>query len=306
MLYYYYYWLIPSILSFISSVLVLLDVIYFSKRILKNKLTYLEWRTILYTLSDIIQTSTWFLGNRKYHTGNICRVQEYLFEFSTLSKVFLCVMSSAIMSYAVTARKLPDMKIIKLFEYIILVILTLLMTLLIYYDGSRSLCLLELDGDLTESHNMAFLLAYMIPLGVAFFTTIILTIPSLSWRKDIAKSVLKTILERLVSLPIIFSICFLPPLILSLIVVTTHHIPPGLYKFTAICVSLSGFIFAVFHFFYFKRIGQKQTPVSRFISDTYDVQSNTRGPILTSSEYDVRVSYTTNSKFDESDYFGGD
>lgn len=305
MFYSYYYWLIPSIFSFISSSLVFFHVIYLSRKSNQKQLTYLEWRTILYTLADIIQTSTWFLGNRKDHTGDICRVQEYLFEGATLSKVFLCVISSAIMSYAVSVRKLPDMKVIQSIEYFFLSLLILLMTLLIYYDGSRALCLLELDQNLQQSSRLVFLFAYMLPLGLTFFATIILTIPSLSWRKDIAKSVLKTILERLVSLPVIFSICFLPPLILSVIVVTTHHIPSTLYKLTAICVSLSGFIFAMFHFFYFKKIGQKRT-ITRFVSDVFDAQSSTRGPILTSSEYDPRVSYTTNSKFDESDYFGGD
>lgn len=303
--YFYYYWLFPSIISFIASSFVLYDVFYYSKRYTKKSLTYLEWRTVAAAIADLIQTSTWFLGNRKYHKGNLCRVQEYLFEAATLSKVFLCIISSGILSYAISARKLPNWKVIKICEYGFIGLLVLLMTLLIYYDGSRALCEMSFGDELRQESRLVFLLAYMFPLCVIFFLTIFITLPSFFLHQDIAKTVLKSILERLVSLPFIFTFCFLPPLILSIIVVTTHEDSLVLYRISAICSSLSGAIFAFFHF-YLSRRGRSRTP-STFVTSVSGVGciSETMGPIASTSEQDL-ISSRQNSRFDDSEFFGGD
>jgi hypothetical protein len=297
----YYYWLVPSILSFLASSIVLFDVLYLSKR--RGPITYMEWRTIAFGIVDLIQTSTWFLGNRKDHQGNLCRLQEYLFEASTLSKVFLCLVSSGILSYAVSARKLPDWQMIKFCEYGFVGLLSLLMVLLVSFDGSRPMCQMALDeGNFKDPSRLVFVLAYMMPLGITFFLTIFITIPSLFLHRAVAKTVLKSILDRLVTLPIIFTFCFLPPLILSILVVGFKNNSVILFQLSALCVSSSGSIFAGFHFYLKRKVPNR--PLSTFANSVSGAGfgSETLGP-MTISEQDL---VTRHTKFEDSEYFGGE
>lgn len=286
-----------------ASSLVLFDVLYLSKDHKKKNLTYMEWRTVAYAITDLIQTSTWFLGNRKNHTGNLCRVQEYSFQAATLSKVFLCVVSSGILSFAVTARKLPNWKVIKWCEYGLIALLICLMTLLICFDGSRPLCDLSYNDDLGENSRIVFLLAYMLPLELSFFLTILMTIPPMALHRDIARTVLKSILDRLVSLPLIFTFCFLPPLILSIVVVMTDKDCVVLFRISAICVSLSGTIFAFFHF-YLRGKPPSRTPSTFANSGSGAAHgTDTFGPMASTSEQELMNSRNT-SRFDDSEFFG--
>jgi hypothetical protein len=304
-MYFYYYWLVPSILSFLASSIVLFDVLYLSKKYTQKNLTYMEWRTVAFAITDLIQTSTWFLGNRRDHQENLCRVQEYSFEAATLSKVFLCIVSSGILSFAVSARKLPNWRVIKGCEYGLMALLVCLMALLIYFDGSRPLCEMSFADDLQETSRIVFLLAYMLPLQLSFFLTIIMTIPPLMLHREVAKTVLKSILDRLVSLPLIFTFCFLPPLILSIIVVTTDGDSLVLYRISAICVSLSGTIFAFFHF-YLRGKSPSRTP-STFANSVSGgaYGSDAFGPMASTSEQEMLSSRNT-SRYDDSEFFGGD
>ncbi len=288
---YYYYWLIPSLISFLASSCVLVDVVYLSRRVSKKPLSYLDWRTVLFAIADLVQTSTWFLGDRKDHEGDLCRAQEYLFQASTLSKVFICVVSSGIMSYAVRVRKLPEQQVIKYCEFGLVCLLFVLMSLLIYYDGSRPMCLLTFERDLTQTSGLIFLFAFMIPLTLSFFATVIMTFPTFV-HQDIAKSVLKSILERLLPIPVIFSLCFVPSLILAIVVFTTSHKFPFLFCLTAICASSSGWIFSIFQFFLIGEIRRSPTVTVSLMTDN---ETGHKGST------DHPMTYQ-----DSSSYFGGD
>jgi hypothetical protein len=267
----------------------------------------MEWRTVAFSLTDLVQTSTWFLGNRKDHQENLCRVQEYLFEAATLSKVFLCITSAGILSYAVSARKLPNWRVIRGCEYGLIALLICLMALLVYFDGSRPLCEMSFADDprVQDTSRIVFLLAYMLPLQLSFLLTILMTIPPLLLHREIAKTILKSILDRLVSLPLIFTFCFLPPLILSILVVTTDGDSLVLYRLSGICVSLSGTIFAIFHF-YLRGKTPSRTP-STFANSVSGAAyaSDAFGPMASTSEQEM-LSSRNNSRYDDSEFFGGD
>jgi hypothetical protein len=301
-MYFYSSWLVPSIISFLASSIVLFDVIYFSRRYTKKSLNSVEWRTVVFAITDLVQTSTWFLGNRRNHQENLCRVQEYLFEAATLSKVFLCITSAGILSYAVSARRLPNWRVLKGCEYGLMFLLVCLMVLLIYFDGSRPLCEMSIADDLRIQNpsRIVFFLAYMLPLQLSFFLTILLSIPPLILHREIAKTILKSILDRLVPLPLIFTFCFLPPLILSFLVVTTGEDSLVLYRLSAICVSLSGTIFATCHFYLRgKPPSRTQSTFANSISGVVDV-SEAFGPMTAVSEQEMLNSIKNSSVgFDE-------
>ena len=94
------YYLIPSALSFVANIFVVINCFIY------GDLTKQFYQcAIIFAVFDSINCISGFLGPLQKKNNTICEIQEYLFQFSNLGKVFMCVIVVAAFDFVMRYGK---------------------------------------------------------------------------------------------------------------------------------------------------------------------------------------------------------
>mmetsp|Transcript_11715 Transcript_11715/g.17750 ORF Transcript_11715/g.17750 Transcript_11715/m.17750 type:complete len:323 (+) Transcript_11715:38-1006(+) len=171
----YLAWLIPSSLSFISSLYILYYIIH------QNKLRSQCYHQLilLLAITDLIQSGNWFIGPKYTATYQQCALQEYLLQAGTLYKSFTTLIICSIAMYIVRLNKHPPQKIVLQYTFMILLIPTMALILSILLHSARVFCTVDIKSYNEASHDgrvaiLAFWLCFEVLVYLCTFIDIIL------------------------------------------------------------------------------------------------------------------------------------
>jgi hypothetical protein len=243
---YYYFWLVPSLISCSCSLFTLLDSCYIFRNV-KKTMTFFDRQCALFSLADLLQCFSWFLGPRH----DICSIQVYIFQCSILTKVFIGVLGSIILSYVVVQRKMPTVNMVRQYQALFSLIGIFCFAILCFFNSAAMFCRHHRDDPLSESSRLAYIYAFIVIVAVCYLIIVGLTIPCFFQHEVFITSALLSLTQRLKLYSVIFTLCVCPGGALLISVAAAHHFNMVLYKLTAICGSSSGTVFAFSHYIIF-------------------------------------------------------
>lgn len=238
----YYFWLIPSIISFSFSLIVLFRNIFL-------KLSVITILEIFFCLFDIIQSISWFIGpiySINNNNTSICHLQEILFEYSLLSKACILLIACGIFAKYTYTRK----KFSIIIPSLIIIIFTLIMMILSYIYKSRiAACqgLIKHKIETSTTPELSYIFFFVLPLTIYAYLIIILSLIGISYRQQnsLVSALLSTIYDRLVIFCIIVFLVMIP-FHCFYILAALGRMNIVIYCLTGFIVSSSGAFFSFY------------------------------------------------------------
>jgi hypothetical protein len=258
---FYLFWLIPSIVSFILSSLMALNIFLVPE--LRTRI-YQRFLAVL-ALTDIVKTSSWFIAFKYTAPYSVCTVQEYWFQFGAMSQALAAVLICAVAYYTVSCRQIPSMS--RLFVYIAVLFSCSILSLAINigFKTGRLFCSHSYSG-FYEKHFRTELYVYSLSSLFPIMVTVFVNLASYfaisnKFRKmnvvlnlSTSHAPLHVLVYRLRAYPVIFSMCYIPLLAIYITTTSTGDFSLALGGLAAICVSSLGSAMSLNYFYYQKTL----------------------------------------------------
>lgn len=167
----YTVWLVLGSISFILSWAVLISIL------LRRK----TWSMIFHQLSallalfDLLANESWFLGNKYSDTaGDVCGVQEYMFQAGMLGKATVSVAICYISMKVVVSSVVPTGYLILKLLGVLFALVMILLTISIQFSTYKVHC----DGDRNEFHpySFAYIFSFLAPMYACALVDIVLCV----------------------------------------------------------------------------------------------------------------------------------
>lgn len=239
----YYFWLIPSIISFIFSFLILIRNLFF------NKLTIISLLELFFVIIDILQCITWFIGpiyTINNNNNKLCYIQESLFEISLLFKGCIILIACSIFAkYTYTKKKF------KIFiPSLLLILFTIIMIILNYIFKSREAAcqgLIKHNILTSTTAELSYIFFFVLPLTIYSYLIIIFSLIGISSRQrdSFVSALLSTIYDRLTIFLLIVLIVMIP-FHCFYILAALGRMNIVIYCLTGLIVSSSGTFFSLY------------------------------------------------------------
>jgi hypothetical protein len=262
----YIYIVVPSAVSFLTSVSLL---IYIIKNHGFQKQFYQFMGVFIFF--NLIQCSSWFLGPR-YHTNDIkCLVQEYMFQFGCLGTSFLCVVIAGCVQFALILGRSSIRGTIMLGWYSLCVVLLIISISLRTAD---IFCPFDTDHELyyvnynTESRHFTSIIGYfcvfILPIFICFVLNIAAIMISIRGARKFNIPKVQEIVYKLRIVPVLFFLCMVPIVTFFLVTVFAGIRVRALLQFGGASLMSCGWMFAVIYFM-FRNYEPKGSPVRRML-----------------------------------------
>jgi hypothetical protein len=248
----YLAFLFPAIVSFLSSAAVILT--YYILPELRKGSVYKH--VICLHVADMIQTGSWFIGPKFSSAGgdrSVCAVQEYLFQYGSISKAFwasaICVL---------TYQSLLNMKLATGDKFIKKCVMcfgltAILVAISAYYSTKTLFCGGHFHSQLRYDRETVYLIVVVGSLYLSILLNCVVTFliylkirnmysTSPDGAEDISRSRLLSLCKVLIFYPVISSIAWAPEV--SYLFLRIFEL--GL--FTGVSINSTGFLFALIFF----------------------------------------------------------
>lgn len=258
---FYYFWLVPSVASFILSFLMALNIFLIPE--LRSRI-YQQFLVLL-AITDLIKTGSWFLGPKYTSSYEICSTQEYVFQCGSLAQALVASMICSVAYSTVNYRQVPSTRRLLLHCALLSIILVASVALNIKYRSSRLFCCHEYSG-FYEDHFKTELYVYSFANLFPILATVILNLftyfaISNRFRKmnvvlnlRESEAPLHVLVYRLRAYPIIYSSCYMPLLVMYLFATSTGEFSLELGSVAALCVSSLGSAVSINYFYHQKTL----------------------------------------------------
>lgn len=240
----YYFWLIPSILSFTCSSILLLNRL---SRI--PKLSLIGALELLFSIGDMLQCLPWFFGSLvsvsedRSHDQS-CLNLETLFELGIFIKSILATLGVGMLSFYTITKKPLTLRCFMIY-FLILVAFLLLCTLLnVYLNGRASPCqnISEIAPSNLSPIEIYYILFFLGPIVfLAVVNILICGIALYYQRSDFISSMIVQHYDRVIMFTLVFCIGYIPTSIFFL-VFYTDKVSYSLYCFMGLSASSTGTI----------------------------------------------------------------
>jgi hypothetical protein len=249
-------WLVPCILSFISSCLLILNVLYTPGAIKQ----VFQQLSMLLAICDLIQTSATFLGNNDSTKYVLCCVQNYMLQVGVAYKASTVLVISGLSLFITNKLRIPT-KILRL-VMLALTVASILLAISFWFQTANVYCHEE-DFDLENASRKDKRSAYVLLLaifGPLYLFILTLTCICIAIERKFANmkrpfvQFKDLLLQRLRLYPSAFVLCFLPGTVEFVLSFTNHEIGSSkvLSYLTGICTSSNGLLMSAAYFYYQK------------------------------------------------------
>ena len=244
----YYYFLIPSCLSFVMSLFMLFSVM--KNKNFRNKLFH--QLSALLAFSDLIQCSAWFFGCQSDQSNWLCYTQAYLFQAGTLYKAAIICLITGVVFYTFQTGVIINLNNNVVKAYFVFTNVLLLISLSL--NVAELFCPFEIAFD--RNKTTILFVCYLLP--VIIFTVV--TTGCYIWIFLYSKMVTSLNITRAANnlniYPIIYLLSCVP---LGVFIILDYWIDRdnkniNLFCSWAVLISLSGFTIGM-HYFYTNREG---------------------------------------------------
>lgn len=246
----YYAILLPTSISAFFSSLMILFILSDSKR----SRQFYQLLCLILAIADIIQCSSWWIAHKFHTTVEICTIQEYMLQGSSLIKATVTVILSSVTLYIVKSKQRLTKKQFILHCLFWMTFPIICLPLSIYFKTSATYC--------RELKDFSKILAYGLTILLPFVCFIIVnTIIFIFIRRSILKSLKENIMNpyektllhlslKLNSYPIVFSVCWSVEIIAVFIHVIFHKSDSIINFIGIILISLTGTGISWLYFLY--------------------------------------------------------
>jgi hypothetical protein len=257
-----YYRLIPSIISTIMALTMIIYIVYTRGNVRKER-NYYRQLSLFYGVADIIQSVSWLIGPKFDMTYDICSVQEYMFEFGSMCKAMTMAVISWSIFHIIKRMKPFDLMDPEIRKYIIglAVYAVFGLCVCIIFKTSRLFCNADDEASLasgSKSSQGAFVLVYIVPIYVMYTANVICTVLTFKYIMNLDTNITVTskLLRPLLPYPLIFTFALVPAGVNLTYHIVTKERHQLLENFSGLGVACCG-IFYVLAFFYFQRVEWK-------------------------------------------------
>lgn len=242
----YYCWFIPSCISTILSLIILIKI--------KKKLTILNLLEIIYCLGDILQCCALFIGplyTLNKNNNKLCFKQEIIFEIGLFIKTSIAVLVSGLFASYTVSRENFTMSKIKIF-FLVIISYTIISIILSYiFESRKAGCegILNHNVSSIDRYEIAYLIFFSLPNGVFVTLTIIFSFVGLYFRKDdLSSALLSPIYDRLYVTLFIVVICAIQCFVYFMMI-SFGRMNIILYCITGIIICSTGTLFSFYHLY---------------------------------------------------------
>lgn len=276
-----YYRLIPSALSTVLAVVMIVYILLTQSNTRKER-SYYSQLSLFYGVADIVQSVSWFIGPKFDMSYEICSVQEYLFEFGSMCKAMTMMIISWSIFYIIKRMKPFNLMDPEIRKYIlglwIYAIFSVLMC--ICFRTSNLFC--NEDNEASIAHGSpeqrgVYLLVYVVPIYIMYAYNVVTTVITFKYimKLDTDISATSSLLRPLLPYPLIFTTALVPAGInIGLHMSTARHYQT-FENISGLGISCCG-IFYVTAFFYFQYIEMKK-------SKAHQLQTALKVPLISST-----------------------
>lgn len=221
----YPYYLFPSIISFLFSFSIILNVLLFNKNIQKK----FHQLSFIFAIFDSFQCISWFFGPRYEKSTILCNFQEYLFQFGSLGQAIIGVIVCTIISYAIHSGGAVltwNNKLI--FPWIILFIFCNIIsisfhTATLFCPFNHDVYIQNLKENKLLDKFIVYVFTFLIPLFLCFITTTFHTINSIYYAGRMNGNIITLVAKQLRWYPFMLIICTFPLSFFFFLLVVTGH-----------------------------------------------------------------------------------
>lgn len=220
---------------------------------------------VLLAITDLIKTSSWFLGPKYMSPYEICSVQEYIFQFGSLAQALVAALICSVAYLTVAHRQVPSTPRLMLYLGGLLLVLIVSVSLNIAFRTSRLFCGQAYSG-FSESHFRTELYIYSIGILFPILSTVVLNLGTYLAinrrfkRMNVVLNLsesdapLHILVYRLRAYPIIYSACYMPLLLIYITTTSMGQFSRPVGAIAAMCVSSLGSAVSLNYFFYQKTL----------------------------------------------------
>lgn len=220
---------------------------------------------VVLALTDLIKTSSWFLDSKYVAPYSVCVVQEYWFQFGSITQALSAVLICVVAYYTVCYRQVPSRTRLITSVGFLLLLSFLSLALNIGFKTGRLFCSHSYSG-FYEHHLKTELYVYSITSLFPILFTVLINLASYfaisnKFRKmnvvlnlSASEAPLHVLVYRLRAYPVIFSACYLPLLGIYITTASTGDFSIILGGAAAVCVSSLGSAMALNYFYYQKTL----------------------------------------------------
>lgn len=279
----YIYFLIPSLVSFLSSSSVIYKITA-NKSNLKKKFHQL---TLLIAVFDFIQCFSWFLGPRYEKETVLCHGQEYLFQFGSLGQGVTAIIICTTIAKAIQFGKVPTWRNKAIITWILLLPLCLIFS--IAFNTATLFCPFNKHHELHHpniTHNspvlphlICYILCYLFPLLICVFVTLWHTIRSMYVAYCKSDKAIFQVAQQLKLYPLMLVFCMSPIVSYLVVVIITGEENHPLLFIGAILASSSGMINGLFYFLVIRNSKERSYSAQNFngqMSSSFLMTDNAR------------------------------
>jgi hypothetical protein len=249
-------WLVPCILSFISSCFLILNVL-FTPGAIKQVFQQLS---MLLAICDLIQTSATFLGNSDSMTYVLCCVQNYMLQVGVTYKASAVLLISGLSLFITNKLRIPTN--IPMLVMLALTVASILLAISLWFQTANVYCYEE-DFDLENASHKLKRSAYVLLLaifGPLYLSILALTCICIAIERKFVNmkrpfvQFKDLLLQRLRLYPSAFVLCLLPGTVEFVLSFMSYAIGSSkvLSYLTGICVSSNGLLMSAAYFYYQK------------------------------------------------------
>lgn len=208
----YYFWIIPSSISFVLSVLMVGNI--WLMKLVKHP--YHRF-SLIYALTDMLQCGSWFLGT-KYQSGvALCSVQEYMYQSGTLFKSLSLFLINISLFNIIIFKRTGDANNSPKFALYVFLLGAAAIVISVLYNSAGLFC----DDVHTNGRHhsnvggsqtslIAYFIVYVVPVYVCYAVNVVGTVAILKEFFRIDPSLMLPTFKRMVPYTVAYTLAIVP------------------------------------------------------------------------------------------------
>jgi hypothetical protein len=253
---FYFFWMIPSAISFSLSFAMAMNILMLPE--LRRRL-YQQLLAIL-AITDMIKSISWLLGPKYSAPFDLCAVQEYLFQFGSLSQALVTILICVVATYTVSYSRAIVDKMVYVGFLVTFSIALISLIIAVYHRTAILFCNSNFDDIYggTQRKLLFYIISNLIPkllcvpINLCFVMAISrkLHLMNIKIMYDNTDSQLSVLVKRLQIYPVYFSIGYIPLISILLYHLFTGNFSIPLAAFAAVFNSSIGSIVSINYFYH--------------------------------------------------------